>query len=269
MNAVTTPPASSTTKTPPSALARLAARFSGSAVSIVLHGALVLVAFLSVAGPRSGRGGGIVGTPDAGSGTHDFSAIVQRETTVNAEKSADARLFPQAEPEPETPEPVVPPTDDFIKNQPAGETTPVAKVPPVDDPNLSRPKRTYEKLPPSGGSETAEGPPKSGGEQKGNAPVSGTGGDTGGAGDGTVGALFMPSPDYPASARRRGTEGVVVVSVLVHSDGHCEGAQVVESSGCDALDDSALTAIRKWRYETHARAEPELRRVRFVFKLKK
>ena len=201
-------------------------------------------------------------------GTPEYSAIVQREDTVDAEKPPDARLFPRAEQDvPETPEAVVPPIDDFIRNQPEGETIPVAKAPPAEDPTLSRPKRTYEKLPPSGGSETADGPPKSGGDQKGNSTVNGTGGNTGGAGDGTVGALFMPSPDYPSSARRRGIEGVVVISVFVHPDGHCEGAQLVEGSGCDALDDAALTTIRKWRYESHA-GGPELRRVRFVFKLK-
>lgn len=265
MITVTTPPAPSPPKAKPSAIRRFAARFSGSAVSLLLHGGFVLLAFLSVAAPRSGRGGGIVGSPEVGSGTHDYSAIVQRESTIDAEKSPDARLFPQAEPEaPETPEAVVPPVDDFIKDQPAGETIPVAKTPPIDE---SRVKRTYEKLPPSSGSETAEGPAKSGGDQKGNSTVNGTGGNTGGAGDGTVGALFMPSPDYPASARRRGIEGVVVVSVFVHADGHCEGAEIAEGSGCPALDDAALNAIRKWRYEAHS-GTPELRRVRFVFKLK-
>jgi len=244
------------------------ARFSGSALSLLIHGILIVAAVLGVAAPRTGRGGGIVGTPDAGAGTHDLSAIVQRETTLDAEKSPDARLFPLAEPEvPETPDPVVPPPDDFIKEPPAGETIPVAKAPPLEDPSLSRPKRTYEKLPPSGGSESVEGPPKSGGEQKGNSSVSGTGGDTGGAGDGTVGALYMPSPEYPAAARRRDIEGVVVVSVLVHPDGRCDEPQLAEGSGCDALDEAALKAIKKWRYEPRSQGSPEFRRVRFVFKL--
>jgi protein TonB len=262
---VATPPAPPTPKAGPSAVRRFAARFSGSAVSLLVHGGFVLLAFLSVAAPRTGRGGGIVGSSELGSGAHDYSAIVQRESTIDAEKSPDARLFPQAEPEtPETPEAVVPPVDDFIRDQPAGETLPVAKLPPVEE---SRPKRTYEKLPPTGGSETADAPEKNGGDQKGNSTVNGTGGDTGGAGDGTAGALFMPSPDYPASARRRGIEGVVVISVFVHPDGHCDGAEIVEGSGCTALDDSALSTIKKWRYEAHS-GGPELRRVRFVFKLR-
>jgi TonB family protein len=267
VNVVSTPAVSSSTKRPVSAVARLVARCSGSAASILIHGGLTLLAFLSVAAPRHGRGGGTAGTPGAGSGPQGYCAIVQREPTVEAERSPDAHLFPQAEPEPpETPEAVVPPPQDFIKEQ--SETgTPVAKVPPVEDLTQTRPKRSYEKLPPAGGSEAADGPPKGGGPQKGDSTVSGTGGDTGGAGDGTAGALYMPSPEYPASARRRNIEGVVLVSVQVHPDGHCDDAQVVEGSGCDLLDDAAVSAIRKWRYEAHADAKAVLRRVRFVFKL--
>ena len=264
MNAVPRPHAP---KTPPSLAARIASRCSGGAVSILIHGGLMLAAFLSVAAPRSGRGGGTAGTPEAGSGSREYSAIVQRESTVDAEKTPDARLFPLVAPEPETPDPVAPPTDDFIREQ-SENGTPVEKLPPIDDPHQHRPKRTYEKLPPSGGSETADGPPKNGGEQKGNSTVNGTGGDTGGAGDGTAGALFMPAPDYPSSARRRGIEGVVVISVSVLPNGCCADARIVEASGNDALDDAALTAIRKWRYEPHPESEQVLRRVRFVFKLK-
>jgi protein TonB len=267
VHAVSTPPVNSKAKRQERAVARLAARCSGSAASILIHGGLMLLTFLSVAGPRHGRGGGTAGTPEAGSGPQGFCAIVQREPTVDAEKTPDARHFLQAEPEPpETPDAVVPPPQDFIKEQ--SETgTPVAKVPPVEDLTQTRPKRSYEKLPPGGGSETADGPPKEGGPQKGDSTVSGAGGDTGGAGDGTVGALYMPSPEYPASARRRNIEGVVLVSVRVHPDGQCDDAHVVEGSGSDLLDDAALSAIRKWRYEAHADVKPVLRRVRFVFKL--
>jgi protein TonB len=77
----------------------------------------------------------------------------------------------------------------------------------------------------------------------------------------------MPAPDYPASARRKNIEGVVVVAIDVHSDGHCENVRLAESSGYDALDDAALSAIRKWKYEARPNEGTVVRRVRFVFKL--
>ena len=77
----------------------------------------------------------------------------------------------------------------------------------------------------------------------------------------------MPRPAYPPSARRKNIEGVVVVSVDVQPDGHCEGARVVESSGSEALDEAALGAVRRWRYEARPGGAPDTRRVRFVFKL--
>src|SRR5688572_22499054 len=165
MNAVTAPPKTLAPKPRPSAAARLAARCSGSAVSILIHGGLMLAAFLSVAAPGNGRGGGTVGTTEEGSGPRAYSAIVQRESTLNPERTPDSRLFPQALPEPESPDPVIPPAEDFIRD-PSENGIPIEKVPPVEDPVPQRPKRTYEKLPPSGGSETADGPPRSGGEQK-------------------------------------------------------------------------------------------------------
>ena len=57
-----------------------------------------------------------------------------------------------------------------------------------------------------------------------------------------------PVPRYPADARQHGLEGVVVLSVLVRSDGRVEEARVAASSGAAVLDEVALDAVRKWTF---------------------
>jgi len=57
-----------------------------------------------------------------------------------------------------------------------------------------------------------------------------------------------PVPRYPADARQQGLEGVVVLSVLVRSDGRVEEARVAASSGTAVLDEVALNAVRKWTF---------------------
>jgi TonB family protein len=251
----------------PSLLSRASARCSGTFVSLFLHGSFVALALFSVSAPRSGRGGGIVGRPDGGSGLETYSAQLRQESLVDGERSPDERLYPAAEPEAEeTADALPPPAEDFL-DQPAEDGVPVATIPPPPEAShSSRPRDAYTKLPPPAASEIEEASPPGNG-QKGNSTVNGSGGNTGGAGDGNTPALYMPSPEYPSSARRRGIEGAVTVAIEVHPDGHCEHPQLAESSGCDALDEAALNAIQKWKYD--ARLDTIVRRVRFVFKLQK
>jgi TonB family protein len=271
MKTVTDVPKPAPTRVIPkrSALSAAAARCSGTVVSLLVHGTFVLLAFLSVAGPRAGRGGGTVGRPDGGSGPRDFSAQLRTEAGIDVERSPEERVYPPLEPEPEeTPEAVPPPPEDFLKE--LSETgIPLAKIPAAAEPPLpSRSRDAYTRLPPSAESEPEESSSPGIG-QKGDSTVKGSGGDTGGAGDGTSGALYMPAPEYPASARRRGIEGVAVVEVQVSPDGHCERPQLAQSSGCPALDEAALSAIRKWKYEARPEEGTILRRVRFVFRLQR
>jgi protein TonB len=54
---------------------------------------------------------------------------------------------------------------------------------------------------------------------------------------------------YPAVARRQEEQGTVTLRVLVGADGLVERVEVSESSGFDALDDSAVeTVTQKWRF---------------------
>lgn len=55
-----------------------------------------------------------------------------------------------------------------------------------------------------------------------------------------------PKPEYPTSARRRGYEGEVKLRVLVLEDGRVGKIEVEKPSGHQALDNSALKAVRDW-----------------------
>jgi protein TonB len=57
-----------------------------------------------------------------------------------------------------------------------------------------------------------------------------------------------PRPEYPESARRGGREGLVRLMVHVDSTGTPTTVTVVATSGSDALDDSAVAAVRKWSF---------------------
>ncbi len=90
------------------------------------------------------------------------------------------------------------------------------------------------------------------GASPGGLPGAGGGGD-GSGGDGSGGARVAygtnPLPPYPLLARRLGKEGVVVLEVLVATDGHAAEVRVVRSSGYAPLDESALTTVReRWRF---------------------
>lgn len=63
----------------------------------------------------------------------------------------------------------------------------------------------------------------------------------------TLGAAHTPMPDYPWSARRRGTEGRVVLRLLVDAEGRPTAIDLVHSSGDPVLDGAAITALRQWR----------------------
>ena len=57
-----------------------------------------------------------------------------------------------------------------------------------------------------------------------------------------------PKPKYPAIARSRGWQGKVLLRVKVSADGLSEAVTVHRSSGHDALDESAIAAVEKWKF---------------------
>lgn len=61
--------------------------------------------------------------------------------------------------------------------------------------------------------------------------------------------LNAARPSYPMLARARGYEGMVLLAVQVLTDGRAGEVRIKKSSGYALLDQSALNAVRAWRFE--------------------
>jgi len=61
--------------------------------------------------------------------------------------------------------------------------------------------------------------------------------------------VFGPRPSYPPEARAGGREGKVRVKVLIAENGTPGEVQLAESSGSASLDEAALTALHRWRFQ--------------------
>ncbi|WP_404360492.1 energy transducer TonB [Methylotuvimicrobium sp. KM1] len=89
--------------------------------------------------------------------------------------------------------------------------------------------------------------------------------------DSNAAYLNNPKPVYPMFARRRGWEGTVVLRVYVGADGHTQRVTIQRSSGHDVLDESALDAVKEWRFVPAKRgeiAEASWVNIPIVFQLK-
>jgi protein TonB len=56
-------------------------------------------------------------------------------------------------------------------------------------------------------------------------------------------------PTYPPSSRRAGEQGTVRLKVLVDTNGRPSNVEVSQSSGFTRLDEAAIAAVKKWRFE--------------------
>jgi TonB family protein len=63
-----------------------------------------------------------------------------------------------------------------------------------------------------------------------------------------IGILRRVLPEYPNASMRAGEEGGTVVQVLVDESGYASDVKVARSSGFERLDDSAVSAVRKWKF---------------------
>lgn len=82
--------------------------------------------------------------------------------------------------------------------------------------------------------------------------------------------LRNPPPAYPATARRSGEEGTVMLRVLVSRDGAPLKIEIDQSSRSRALDDAALDAVKGWRFVPARRGTEPVEgwvRVPLVFRL--
>lgn len=61
--------------------------------------------------------------------------------------------------------------------------------------------------------------------------------------------LHNPDPAYPEASRRIGEEGRVVLRVLVSPGGEANQVEIHTSSGSSRLDQAAMAAVKRWRFE--------------------
>ena len=60
--------------------------------------------------------------------------------------------------------------------------------------------------------------------------------------------LNNPKPPYPSFAFQNRQEGTVILRVHVLPTGEVDEVQLARTSGFDALDDSALQTVKKWKF---------------------
>jgi protein TonB len=67
-----------------------------------------------------------------------------------------------------------------------------------------------------------------------------------------------PTPRYPRMAKRRGYEGTVLLEVLVNREGKVKELRIFHSSGYPVLDKAALSAVKKWVFESGKRGDESI-----------
>lgn len=67
--------------------------------------------------------------------------------------------------------------------------------------------------------------------------------------DSKPGYLKNPAPAYPVEAKRLGQEGLVILSVKVSSSGAPLDVVLKQSAGYSLLDEAALKAVRRWKFQ--------------------
>jgi|SRR5437660_2675970 len=64
-------------------------------------------------------------------------------------------------------------------------------------------------------------------------------------------AIYAPRPEYPYEARRQRTTGSGLVILMIDlSTGSVTNARMAQSTGSLVLDDSAVSALRRWRFKS-------------------
>lgn len=76
------------------------------------------------------------------------------------------------------------------------------------------------------------------------------GGDGNGDGSGRLGCRKCSKPKYPESARRQGVEGSAKIKVDVDDKGNVTNVRIAESTGNADLDEAAIRAARRWKFDT-------------------
>ncbi|MBU8542311.1 energy transducer TonB [Roseomonas sp. ROY-5-3] len=58
-----------------------------------------------------------------------------------------------------------------------------------------------------------------------------------------------PPPEYPHASRIRNEQGRVTLRVEIDAIGRVVDVRVLRSAGYPALDEAAMQAVRRWRFE--------------------
>jgi protein TonB len=93
-------------------------------------------------------------------------------------------------------------------------------------------------------------PRESAGEVGQDAPAASNGSGAGAGGSAQASPLAgNAAPEYPFLARKKGQEGLVLVLAEISAKGGVEGVRVSKSSGHSSLDEAAMEAVRRWRFQ--------------------
>jgi len=228
-------PEALTSPLPPS---RPTTAFPGSlAISVLLHGAALALLMQLSAPPLPPLAAiipvSLVSLPGGGGGPKGESEIVGPPPGLPAVATAAA---PPVAPAPQ-------PTKAAKAPKPVARVTKPAPAPPP----AAAPAPEVADASSGSGTVGAAGTATSGGGGSGDGGGDGSGGD--GSGGARVAYGQNPLPPYPIVARRLGMEGVVLLDVLVASDGTAADVRLARSSGHQQLDDSAVRTVReRWRF---------------------
>ena len=66
--------------------------------------------------------------------------------------------------------------------------------------------------------------------------------------------LNNPAPAYPAISKKLKEEGTVILKILVTKDGRVAEVEIQTSSGFKRLDDAAVRAIKRWKFNPATQA---------------
>jgi protein TonB len=223
----------------------------------------VRLVFLDTKGPGGGGGGGGLRQPAPPpkaqlKGPSTLRSPIPPPRPITARKpepKVERPLTPPVRPTP-APKPVEPPAPPPPAPEPMPQVVApvVASAPdPRDRPGVLE----------SGSDAPSNGPGSGGGAGTGQGTGMGEGDGSGigpGSGGGTGGGPYRPGsgitppsllrevkPEYTQDARRRGTEGDVVLEIVVRRDGSVGEVRILQSLG-SGLDQRAVDAVRQWRF---------------------
>jgi protein TonB len=203
--------------------------------SVAVHAAVFAIGWGTLAPSASPARASVDLGPGPGLGFEPFSDVPPEEPADSA-VPVEVELPRLVDPVEPVPEAVDPPED-----APVSASAPA--LPDLPGPASVGPVRVRSTTKPSGRT--------SGGASS--APASGVpGGGARGGGTGFLPSENLPGayarPEYPASARLRGIQGVVTLLLRVGASGLVEDVRVERSSGDASLDASAVGTAWTWRY---------------------